>query len=60
VIAAKGGEKGGGAEVTETGLEALARFRAMEAAAGAAIAEQVEAFQDLLAPEAADGKPDRR
>lgn len=59
VTAAKGGEKGGGAEVTDTGLDALARFRAMEQAAGAAIAVAVEAFQDLLAPLDADRKPDR-
>jgi len=63
VTAAKGGEKGGGAEVTDTGLAALARFRAMEAAAGAAIAGQVAAFQDLLAPLGPDtppGKPKPR
>jgi hypothetical protein len=35
--------------VTETGLAALERFRAMEALAAAAIAAQVQAFQDLLA-----------
>jgi molybdate transport system regulatory protein len=60
VTAAKGGEKGGGAEVTATGLAVLVRFRAMEAAAGAAIATQVDSFQDLLAPLGPDGKPERR
>lgn len=61
VIAAKGGEKGGGAEVTETGLAALAAFRAMEAAAGAAIDAQVAAFQELLTPQDLPaGKPDQR
>jgi molybdate transport system regulatory protein len=61
VTTAKGGEKGGGADLTETGLAALAAFRAMEAAAGAAIAAQVEAFQELRAPQdVTDGKPDQR
>jgi len=50
VVTSKGGEGGGGSRVTETGLQALAQFRAMEAAAEAAIAGQVAAFQDLLAP----------
>ena len=50
VVTSKGGEKGGGSQVTETGLTALAQFRAMEAAAGSAIAERVGAFQALLAP----------
>jgi molybdate transport system regulatory protein len=51
VAATKGGEKGGGSLVTETGLTALAQFRAMEAGASAAIEAQVLAFQELLAPE---------
>jgi molybdate transport system regulatory protein len=49
VAASKGGEKGGGAQVTETGRAALAQFRAMEEEAGRAIAERASAFQDLLA-----------
>jgi molybdate transport system regulatory protein len=48
VVTTKGGDKGGGSQVTATGREALALFRAMEAAAGAAIERQVEAFQGLL------------
>jgi len=48
VVGTKGGDKGGGARVTETGLAALGRFRAMEASAAAAIAAQVQAFQNLL------------
>jgi len=40
---------GGGSRVTETGIKALAAFRAMEADAAAAIAAGVAAFQDLLA-----------
>jgi molybdate transport system regulatory protein len=49
VVASKGGDKGGGAQVSETGRLALARFRAMEAEAGSAIAARVLAFQELLA-----------
>jgi len=49
VVTTKGGERGGGSRVTETGLKALAAFRAMEAEAAAAIAAGVAAFQDLLA-----------
>jgi molybdate transport system regulatory protein len=59
VTTAKGGEKGGGSEVTALGLAALAQFRAMEAAAGAAIEARVASFQELLAPPAGpDRKPD--
>lgn len=49
VVTVKGGDRGGGSSLTKTGIEALARFRAMEAAAAAAIAPLVEGFQDLLA-----------
>jgi molybdate transport system regulatory protein len=49
VLTTKGGAMGGGSVVTETGLEALAAFRAMEAEAEAAIAQRVLAFQELLA-----------
>jgi molybdate transport system regulatory protein len=49
VTATRGGDRGGGAQVTETGRVALAQFRAMEAEAGAAIALRVLAFQELLA-----------
>jgi molybdate transport system regulatory protein len=48
VTTSKGGDRGGGAQVTETGRMALAQFRAMEAEAGAAIADRVSAFQELL------------
>jgi len=50
VATTKGGDKGGGSRVTEAGLEALARFRAMEAAAGAVVAPLALAYRDLLAP----------
>jgi molybdate transport system regulatory protein len=49
VAASRGGENGGGSQVTETGRLALAQFRAMEAAARAAIGLRVAAFQQLLA-----------
>jgi len=50
VTTAKGGAQGGGARVTETGMQALALFRAMEAEADAAIARSLGTFQDLLRP----------
>jgi molybdate transport system regulatory protein len=50
VAASKGGEKGGGSRLTPAGLDAVARFRAMEAAALAAAAPLAEAYRDLLAP----------
>jgi len=50
VATTKGGDKGGGSRVTEAGMEALARFRAMEAAAGAVVAPLALAYRDLLAP----------
>jgi molybdate transport system regulatory protein len=50
VITTKGGEGGGGSQVTETGLLAVAQFRAMEAEAEAVIAGRVLAFQALLSP----------
>ena len=49
VATSKGGDGGGGSRVTEAGREALARFRAMEAAAGAVVAPLAEAYQELLA-----------
>lgn len=45
----KGGAQGGGAELTAVGREALERYRAMQARAETAIAEDLEAFQRLLA-----------
>jgi molybdate transport system regulatory protein len=45
----KGGKSGGGAVLTETGRQALALFRAMEAKALAAIQEEVAAVGGLLA-----------
>ncbi len=48
VVAAKGGPKGGGAQVTALGLEALTRFREIQAKASAAIEADVKAFRKRL------------
>ena len=48
VDTSRGGDGGGGSRVTETGLQALAQFRAMETLARAVIENQIELFQDLL------------
>ena len=48
VVAAKGGTRGGGAQVTPLGEEALARFREIQAKASAAIAVDVRAFRKKL------------
>ncbi|MCK9388250.1 MAG: LysR family transcriptional regulator [Sulfuritalea sp.] len=49
VETAKGGASGGGASVTEFGLDVLSRYRAMELTAAAAIAADMRAFTKLLA-----------
>lgn len=43
-----GGQGGGGACVTAFGLEVLARYRAMETRAAAAVASEMRAFSRLL------------
>ena len=48
VLTAKGGLRGGGAEVTPLGLEALKRFRQIQAKASAAIEADVRAFRKKL------------
>lgn len=48
VVTAKGGSRGGGAQVTALGEEALARFRQLQAKAAAAIAAEVRAFRKRL------------
>lgn len=48
VVAVKGGSRGGGAQVTPLGQEALARFRQIQATASAAIAADVRAFREKL------------
>lgn len=49
VDASKGGSGGGGARVTDLGLEVLARYRAMEVKAAASIAAEMREFARLLA-----------
>lgn len=48
VESAKGGAGGGGARITDLGLEVLARYRAMEAKAAASIAPEMREFSRLL------------
>ena len=48
VLTAVGGKRGGGAVVTEFGRDLVARFRAMEDKASAAIATDVERFTKQL------------
>ena len=48
VEAARGGPGGGGARLTGLGREALARYRDMEAKAGASVAPEMAAFRALL------------
>jgi molybdate transport system regulatory protein len=51
VETASGGKGGGGAHVTATGKDVLKRYRAMEATAIDAVADQIAAFADLMAEE---------
>ena len=55
VMRTRGGAKGGGAEVTETGHAAIAAYRALEAEAKAAGAPHMERLAAMLKPSAADG-----
>lgn len=48
VETATGGKGGGGARVTEFGLDVLARYRAMEIKAAAAVASEMRDFTRLL------------
>jgi molybdate transport system regulatory protein len=48
VEAAKGGAGGGGARVTELGLDVLARYRAMELKAAASVAAEMREFTRFL------------
>lgn len=50
VATAAGGNRGGGAQVTEFGSEVLRRYREIEAKAGQAVGEELEALARLLAP----------
>ena len=48
VVATKGGPQGGGAVLTPTGREALARYRTIQKHALAAITAELKAFRSLL------------
>ena len=50
VVATKGGPQGGGAVLTDTGREALSRYRIIQKHAEAAIEAELKAFRDLLLP----------
>lgn len=50
VTADKGGAKGGGAHLTETGDAVLRRFRSMEQRTAKAIAADLSALADLVRP----------
>ncbi len=54
VEAAKGGTRGGGAQLTPVGEEVLAQYRRMEAKAAKAIQAELRALQRLAAPPAKD------
>lgn len=49
VETSKGGSGGGGAHVTELGLDVLARYRAMELKAAASVSAEMREFARLLA-----------
>jgi molybdate transport system regulatory protein len=49
VETSKGGSGGGGARITDLGLEVLARYRAMELKAAASVASEMREFTRLLA-----------
>lgn len=55
VEATKGGVQGGGAQLTPTGREVLARYRAMEAHAAEAVAAEIREFRRFLADEPPEG-----
>jgi molybdate transport system regulatory protein len=48
VETAKGGQSGGGAQLTELGKEAVKRFRMMENHAAQAIEDDLKGFRKLL------------
>jgi molybdate transport repressor ModE-like protein len=49
VASAKGGERGGGSEVTAVGLRLIAQYRQIESTAAAACAAEIRALTRLLA-----------
>ena len=51
VEAATGGKGGGGARVTDHGVDILRRYREMEDKAAASVTDEMEDFAELLAPD---------
>lgn len=51
----KGGQRGGGAQLTDTGREVLKLYREMEIHAAGAIAEMIQDFRKLLVDHIANG-----
>jgi molybdate transport system regulatory protein len=58
VAASFGGSKGGGAQLTETGQTVLRLYRQVETKAEAAIEEELEAIERLVADNPRPPKPD--
>lgn len=58
VLSERGGAGGGGATLTATGTEVLARFRRIEAEAAQAAAEDIAKLQVLQSKPKADAPPD--
>lgn len=58
VDSARGGAKGGGARLTQTGEDVLARYRALEANLAEVGADDLAALQALVRPVAPDEAPD--
>lgn len=56
VEGSRGGAKGGGARLTETGVQVLARYRQVEERARDATAEDLAALESLCKADIADGK----
>jgi molybdate transport system regulatory protein len=49
VEATKGGTRGGGARVTENGMEALRHYRSLQTLAHTSIEKELQAYRKLLA-----------
>ena len=60
VEASRGGSGGGGSGLTDMGRDVLARYRALEDKAAAAIAKDLEAFAHLLAEPSHEHDDDSR
>lgn len=56
IITNAGGSGGGGAKVTDAGVDALKRYRLMEQKAGQAVQQEINDFAELLKPLAKNSK----